>query len=139
MILDRDWQTTELRSSGGFNDGMIDLLFNPKAAIDRTLLLFGDSFFRMMRKQFSAVFSKVVHLRSRFFHREMVTLISPEYILTGNAERYLSDVQPAQEAPAFSLYPHLRNDDIPPMDPDFLAAWRAVTAPSICSIILKIT
>lgn len=129
LVLDPDWKITELRSPGGFNDGMIDLVFSPEAAVDGTLLLFGDSFFRMMLKHLSAVFSRVIHLRSRFLHPEMATLIRPDYILTGNAERYLANVQPDDEAHAFCLYPQLRNEEIVPMDSDFLAAWHAVTAP----------
>jgi hypothetical protein len=129
LVLDPDWKITELRSPGGFNDGMIDLVFSPEAAVDGTLLLFGDSFFRMMLKHLSAVFSRVIHLRSRFLHPEMVTLIRPDYILTGNAERYLANVQPDDEAHAFCLYPQLRNEEIVSMDADFLAAWHAVTAP----------
>lgn len=128
-MLDPDWSVTELRSPGGFNDGMIDILLNPTAAKDATLLLFGDSFFRMMLKHLSAVFSKVIHLRSRFVHPEMVSLIAPDYVLTGNAERYLSDVQPDSEAHAFFLYPMLRNEAPTAPDAEFLAAWRAVTSP----------
>lgn len=129
-VLDPDWSVTELSSPGGFNDGMVDILLNPGAAKDATLLLFGDSFFRMMLKHLSAVFSKVIHLRSRFVHPEMVSLIAPDYVLTGNAERYLSDVQPDSEAHAFFLYPLLRSSEAPMVpDAEFLAAWRAVTSP----------
>jgi hypothetical protein len=128
-VIDPDWSVIELRSPGGFNDGMIDILLNPAAAKDATLLLFGDSFFRMMLKHLSAVFSKVIHLRSRFVHPEMVSLIAPDYVLTGNAERCLSDVQPDSEAHAFFLYPQLRGEPPTAPEAEFLAAWRAVMSP----------
>ncbi|MGC5197948.1 class I SAM-dependent methyltransferase [Aphanothece microscopica] len=128
-VLDADWPVIELRSPGGFNDGMIDILLNPAAANDATLLIFGDSFFRMMLKHLSAVFSKIIHLRSLFMHPEMAALIAPDYMLTGNAERYLSDVKPDTEAHSFSLYPYLRTEAPAPPGADFLAAWRAMTAP----------
>jgi len=128
-VLDADWSVTELRSPGGFNDGTIDIMLNPAAVKDATLLMFGDSFFRMMLKHLSAVFSKVICLRSRFLHPEMVAIVAPDYLLTGTAERYLSDVQPDTEAHAFFLYPQLRSETPAAPDPEFLAAWRAVISP----------
>lgn len=127
--LDPDWKSEVYRSPGGYNDGMIDILFNKDAPQKKTVLLFGDSFFRMMLMHLSAVFSTVICLRTRFLHREMVTLIQPDVVFTGNAERYLSNVTPDTEANAFMLYPHLRGDADFKIDGDFLAAWHAVTAP----------
>ena len=129
LLLNPDWPLTELRRPGEFNDGMVDILFNPAATHNKTMLLFGDSFFRGMLKHLSAVFSRVILLRTRFFHPEMLALIKPNVVFTGNAERYLADVAPDSEAFGFDLYTELRQ--MPPLREDaaFLAAWRAVTSP----------
>jgi hypothetical protein len=129
MLLAPDWPQMQFRSPGGFNDGMVDIVLNPQAQVDKTVLLFGDSFFRMMLSHLSAVFSRVICLRTRFLHPEMVTLIRPDVIFTGNAERYLSNVTPDAEAQAFALHPHLRGAEDLRMGGEFLAAWAAVTAP----------
>ena len=97
--------------------------------VNKIVLIFGDSFFRMMLIHLSAIFSRVICLRTRFLHPEMVTLIRPDVIFTGNAERYLSYVSPDTEAQAFALYPHLRGAEDLTMGGEFLAAWAAVTAP----------
>lgn len=129
LNLQPDWEATEFHSPGGFkNDGMVEIFINPHAEIDKTVLIFGDSFFRLMLRQMSAVFSRVICLRTRFMHPEMVTLIQPEIILSGNAERYLAHVASDREAHAFSLYPHLRNSDDLQMSEEFLTAWSALTA-----------
>lgn len=129
LLLEPDWPQRKFISPGGFNDGMVDIVLNPKALADKTVLLFGDSFFRMMLSHLSAVFSRVICLRTRFLHPEMVTLIQPDVIFTGNAERYLSNVSPDIEAQAFALYPYLRGAQDLTMGGEFLAAWAAVTAP----------
>ncbi|MGO4120540.1 hypothetical protein [Arthrobacter sp. YAF16] len=128
LHLDPDWEFTELSSGGGFNDGMIDILFSPDAPVDRTVLLFGDSFFRMMLKHLSGVFTRVICLRTRFYHREMVELIEPDIVFTGNAERYLSRVDSDDEAIAFMLYRQVRGTT-EHFEPEFLDAWRSVTSP----------
>ncbi|WP_155738146.1 hypothetical protein [Sphingobium yanoikuyae] len=129
LLLAPDWKVTDFRSPGGFNDGMVDILLSPDAPDNRTVLLFGDSFFLMMLKHISAVFTRVICLRTRFLHEEMIALIRPDIIFTGNAERNLSMVSPDTEAQAFALYPHLRNASDLAFDRPFLDAWAAVTAP----------
>jgi hypothetical protein len=128
LHLDPDWEFTELNSGGGFNDGMIDILFSPDAPVDRTVLLFGDSFFRMMLKHLSGVFTRVICLRTRFYHREMVELIEPDIVFTGNAERYLSHVDSDDEATPFMLYRPVRGIT-EHFEPEFLDAWRSVASP----------
>jgi len=128
LMLDPDWRFTQLSSQGGFNDGMVDILTSPDAPVDRTVLLFGDSFFRLMLRHLTGVFTRVICLRTRFYHREMVELIEPDIVFTGNAERYLSRVDPDDEASPFMLYNALRGVN-EPFEPAFLKAWRAITAP----------
>ena len=108
---------------------MVDIRFNPTAAHDITVLLFGDSFFYGMLPHLSAVFSRVILLRTRFMHSEMLALIKPDVVFTGNAERYLADVAPDSEAFGFELYSELRQMTSLREDAAFLAAWRAVTSP----------
>lgn len=120
----------QFRSPGDFNEGMVDIVINPEAEHDSTVLLFGDSFFRMMLKHMSAVFSKVICLRTWFYHPEMVELIQPDCIFSGNAERYLSAVAPDSEAAPFFLYSQFRNAGDLSADPKFLGAYRAMTSPA---------
>lgn len=133
LILEPDWPVTELHSPGGFNDRLTDILISPEAAHDKTVLLFGDSFFRMMLKHLSAVFTRVICLRTRFIHPEMVALIQPNILFTGNAERYLSNVIQDREAQAFWLYPQMRDSSDLAMPEDFLEALSAITAPRSAS------
>lgn len=126
MLLEPDWRLEIFNSPGKSNDGSIDILISPDAMLDKTLLLFGDSFFRMMLKHFSAVFSRVICLRTRYFHPEMVELIRPDYVMTGNAERYLSFVSSDSNANAFFLY---EKADAAEKDERFQEALRAVTSP----------
>jgi hypothetical protein len=128
LLLDPDWELTELTSGGGFNDGMIDILFSPNAPVNKTVLLFGDSFFRMMLKHLSGVFTRVICLRTRFYHREMVELIEPDIVFSGNAERYLAQVDSDDDAIPFMLYRPVRGIT-EQFDPAFLDAWRSVTSP----------
>lgn len=131
LLLKPDWPQRHLSSPGGFNDGMVDIMLNPEGLVDKTVLLFGDSFFRMMLSQLGAVFSRVICLRTRFLHPEMVTLIGPDVIFTGNAERYLSNVSPDTEAQPFELYPHQRSDKDSTMLWTFLATWATVAKPDL--------
>ena len=128
LTLAPDWELLELNSGGGFNDGMIDILFSPHASVNKTVLLFGDSFFRMMLKHLSGVFTRVICLRTRFYHREMVELIEPDIVFTGNAERYLSHVDSDENAIPFMLYRPVRGI-AEQLDPAFLEAWRSITSP----------
>lgn len=128
FILQPSWRIQSFTSPGGFNDGMIDILFSPDSYTDKTLLLFGDSFFRMMLPHFSAFFRKVICLRTRFFHKEMVELIQPDYVFSGNVERYLSQVASDTESHPFFLYPQIKNNQAK-MDDIFLSALLAVTSP----------
>lgn len=128
LHLDPDWMIEEFISSGGFNDGMVDILLSPEAPINMTVLLFGDSFFRLMLKHLSGVFTRVICLRTRFYHREMVELTEPDIIFTGNAERYLSRVYSDENALPFSLYRASRGV-ADSFEPEFFEAWRSVSSP----------
>ena len=128
ILLNPDWTVEVFRSNVGFNDGLIDILLNPGAAHDCTVLLFGDSFFRMMLQHLSAVFSRVICLRTRFMHPELLPLVKPDIVFTGNAERYLSHVVSDDDAHSFFLYPHMRSGIDVKMEEGFLEAWVAITS-----------
>lgn len=128
LVLSPDWEHTLLNSGGGFNDGMVDIVLSPHAPVNRTVLLFGDSFFRQMLKHLSGVFTRVVLLRTRYYHREMVELIEPDIIFSGNAERYLAHVDIDDNAIPFMLYRDTRGI-VDTFEPDFLEGWRAMTSP----------
>ncbi|WP_338248639.1 hypothetical protein, partial [Escherichia coli] len=83
----------------------------------------------IMIKHFNEIFKKVIVLQTRFYHKEMIELVKPGYIFTGNAERYLSNVTSDKEAHAFSLYSYLRNEAPAERDNNFIRAFRAFTSP----------
>lgn len=109
------------------NDGLLILQKAPEAATEKTLLIFGDSFFRQLLPLLSLVFSKVVFCRTRFFHRELVAAIAPDVIWTGQAERYLSRCQPDAERPHFLSYPLVRGKTLAP-DPNLPELWADMIA-----------
>lgn len=128
LRLDPDWTMHLFRGPTMFNEGVFDICINKSAPVDKTLLIFGDSFFRLMIPCMSAVFSRIVFLRTRYFHREMVTAIEPDIVLSGNAERYLSSVSNDRNAVPFFLYPYLRSGE-GPMETALRDAYRAMLSP----------
>lgn len=75
------------------NDGYSCFLSNKYSLSSKTVVIFGDSHFRLMLPIFSIVFEKVIFFRTRFFHSEALSLLrNVDMVLTGNAERYLSHV-----------------------------------------------
>lgn len=129
MHLKPVWNYRHYSSNGSFNNGQIDIYLNPKASIPKKVLIFGDSFYRLMLPHLSRVFREVIFLRTPYVHNEMVILIKPDIILSGNAERYLADVASDLNAPAFQMYAYTHNaTNRPP--PLFINAFRAVTSPT---------
>ena len=96
------------------NDGMMDLLDSPKASSDKTLLIFGDSFFRQNLVYLSFFFCRIVFLRSRYFHSEMIAAVRPDVIFCGMAERYLSHPLPDEGRPHFLSYPYVSGRAVEP-------------------------
>ncbi|MCI0910751.1 hypothetical protein [Pseudomonas putida] len=126
------WNHTKFNSNGTSNNGQIDIYFSPEATTDKKILIFGDSFFRLMLPHLSKIFQQVVFLRTPYYHAEMVELIRPDIVLTGNAERYLANVASDINAPAFQLYSYTHNAVSRP-SPLFLNAFRTITSPSAIS------
>jgi SGNH hydrolase-like domain, acetyltransferase AlgX len=91
----------------GGNDGIVDVLFSPRAIYRKRIMVFGDSFSRNLASILSYFFVEVVFLRTRFFHDEMFEQIKPDLVITSNVERYLSRVDSDEARPPFLLYPYL--------------------------------
>ncbi len=72
-------------------NGKLWMALSPTALTEKTLLIFGDSFFLQMVSALSHVFRRIVFCRTPFFHTEMIESVAPDVLVTGNAERYLSD------------------------------------------------
>ena len=130
--LNPDWNHCKFSSNGSSNNGQIDIYFSPDSSTDKRVLIFGDSFFRLMLPHLSKIFRQVVFLRTPYYHAEMVELIRPDIVLTGNAERYLADVASDNNAPAFQTYSYTHNMASRPSSL-FLNAFRSVTAPRAIS------
>ncbi|MGJ8625861.1 MAG: hypothetical protein ACSHXB_02780 [Sulfitobacter sp.] len=130
LKLRRAWPHKGFHGFTGRNDGMVDILLNPEAPVKKTVLLFGDSFFRMMLPHLNAVFSRVICMRTRFYHQDVVRLVTPDIIFTGNVERYLSNVTPDREAHPFFLYSLAPGAEQPSLSPEFVAAYRSMLSPN---------
>lgn len=132
LALNPNWNHSKFGSNGLSNNGQIDIYFSPDSTTDKKVLIFGDSFFRLMLPQLSKIFRQVVFLRTPYFHAEMVELVRPDVVLTGNAERYLANVSSDLNAPAFQMYAYTHNSNSKPSSL-FLNAFRAVTSPNSVS------
>lgn len=74
------------------NLGHIDYLINPLAINMARIIVFGDSFLKSARILLSHIFSEVIYFRSPYIIEDFVKNLSPDFIITENAERYLVDV-----------------------------------------------
>jgi hypothetical protein len=116
--------TVGIESNGvkGANDGVMFIVRNPASVSDRRLLIFGDSFFRMILPQLAYFFRDIVFCRSRFFHAELVDAVAPDTVFVGCAERYLADCVGDDERPHFLAIPLLKGKASSPT-PGFAAAF----------------
>lgn len=109
--------TNHRRGSNGMaagNDGMMDLLCTPDSVTDKTLLIFGDSFFRQSLGYLTFFFRRIVFLRTRYFHKEMVAAVNPDVVFCGMAERFLSNVIPDDSRCHFLAYPYVKGRALNP-------------------------
>lgn len=87
------------------NSGHIEYYFNGNSLFKKRLLLFGDSFFRGSLHLLSHLFEEVIYLRCPYIIKDVADNLSPDYIWTGNAERYLVNVPDGSvNAPYFLNY-----------------------------------
>ena len=104
------------------NYGIIDLWCTPDSVTDKTLLVFGDSFFRQNLVYLSFFFRRIVFLRAHFFHEEMVAAVNPDVIFCGLAERFLSNVRSDDARCHFLAYPCVNGRALDP-SPLFSVLW----------------
>lgn len=104
------------------NFGIIELIASPQASTDKTLLIFGDSFFRQNLVYLSYFFRRIVFLRARYFHEEFIAAVRPDVIFCGMAERFLSHVLDDAVRPHFLSYPYVRGCAMTPSE-GFAALW----------------
>lgn len=102
--------------------GIIDLFCTPESVTDKTLLVFGDSFFRQNLVYLSFFFRRIVFLRSHFFHEEMVAAVNPDVIFCGLAERFLSKVTSDDARSHFLAFPFASGRALNP-SPLFSVLW----------------
>jgi hypothetical protein len=86
------------------NDGIMVLVKNDNAISEKTLMIFGDSFFRAILPQLSFFYKKIIFCRSRYFHSEIIKGFQPDHIFTGIAERYFSRCFHDSQRPHFFTY-----------------------------------
>lgn len=76
------------------NTGEIRIIRNPLAMHDKRVLIFADSFINdNMNEQLSWLFTEVLYIRSANFLYEIIDFVQPDYIISGQAERYLPTVK----------------------------------------------
>lgn len=112
-------------SSG--NEGIIEITKNVKALTSYKLLIFGDSFMRQQLSSLALVYETIIFMRTRYFHREVLSDIHPDHLITSCAERYLSIISPDTEAPNFYTYPYLKHKAVSPCK-TFSKLWSEVTS-----------
>lgn len=66
---------------------------NPKSLTEHRLLIFGDSYLHHMVKILSLYFRDILYVRSSSLQKDLTELYQPDFLITGNAERYLTKVQ----------------------------------------------
>jgi hypothetical protein len=87
--------------SGNTNDVQIFHSFYKK--LDKRVLIFGDSFFKELIPFLLSYFKEVFYIRSEFFHEDIVELYQPDYVFSGNAERYLASIRSDEVSNNFVL------------------------------------
>lgn len=71
------------------NSGDFDYYLNSNFICEKRVVLFGDSFFKDSINIYSYFFKEVIYIRNPFILTDIANILSPDIILTGNAERYL--------------------------------------------------
>lgn len=106
---------------GNTND--VNIMHNFDSISNKRVLVFGDSFFKGVLRFLLVYFKEVMYIRSEFFHKDIVDSFSPDVVLTGNAERYLSKVKSDSVANNFVM--SLYGDEFYIPSKDYLEAFSA--------------
>lgn len=59
----------------------------------------------------------------------MVTLLKPDIVVSGNAERYLSNITADVDRIPFMLYPHAKQNCTVQFTPDLIVALNSIAEP----------
>ena len=107
------------------NDGRMVLSQNPESCSDKCILIFGDSYLFNALPFIELAFRKVAFCRTRFFHREMVSMVQPDVIICQAAERYTRIVSQDAKAPPFLLLPYVlgREPKMTPKQAAFISSF----------------
>jgi len=98
------------------NTGEMRLSVNTQAPIKKRILLFGDSFFLGTMSILSTLFEEIFYMREGVIIKEVANCLEPDYILTGNAERYLNDVKDAEKLAPYFINLLKSNADMTKLD-----------------------
>lgn len=88
-------QTNFFDNRGALNGNTNNIIIcsNEAAVLEKTLLIIGDSFIALCVRLLSVFFRDVIYIRSSTFQKDAVDLFKPDFVISSNAERYLSDVK----------------------------------------------
>ncbi|MGQ7794073.1 hypothetical protein ACUN0C_16825 [Faunimonas sp. B44] len=118
------WPIAQFSNGLSGNDGLIEILVSPQPTSNLRLVVFGDSFLRGMLQHLSAFFAEVTYFRTRYFHKDAISQIQPDVVMTGNVERYFSYVTSDELAPNPLLTPFVNGLKIAPTT----GYWAALNA-----------
>jgi hypothetical protein len=76
-------------------------VLNPEFQGSRRLLVTGDSFIKTCLPFLAVAFSDILYVRSQTLDPDLVAAFEPDFILSGNAERYMSAVVRDASKPTF--------------------------------------
>lgn len=85
------------------NHGRINVVISRHPGAKGRLVVFGDSFMAQTLPALSAFFAEILFFRTRYFHKEIISTASPDFVLTENVERYFSVVESDEQAPPVLL------------------------------------
>lgn len=105
------------------NNGLIKIMESPNAISDRKLMIFGDSFLRLMLPELARYWKTIVFFRTPYFHFEMVKGVMPDDIICGMAERYFASPMPDGNRPHFLAYPLTLGQSLTPEEA-FMPMWK---------------
>lgn len=86
------------------NSGQIYFTYNPLAKLKKRILLFGDSFIHGCMHLLAHNFEEVIYIRGPFIQPDIADNLSPDVIVTSNAERYLVAVANAKIKKPYFLH-----------------------------------
>lgn len=113
LVFDMDFRETVHENGLGHdytaahNDGRMIVVDGEAACTDKVLMIFGDSYLYHALSVLSLFFRRIIFMRTRFFHEEMVAMARPDCIVSQMAERYMGSVSPDEAAPPFLFIPYI--------------------------------